>query len=54
MLVPKHLAGWSVGKKTMQDDDDIKGGPPRSPRVIDTEAGLDLITEAGDTMLTET
>lgn len=52
-LVPRHLAGWKLGKRTMQDDDNIRGASPPVSKVIITEGGNPIITEGGDNLVTE-
>jgi len=53
-LVPKHLAGWKLGKRTMQDDDSLIPTPPPAGNFIITEGSDPIITEAGDNLITET
>lgn len=45
-LVPRHLAGWKLGQRTMQDDDTQQSSGPIPPG----ETGI--ITLGGDYIVT--
>lgn len=51
-LVPRVLAGYLLGRKTMQDDDGAGGGIPPETSII-TQDGDPVITEGGDPVVTE-
>jgi len=54
LTVPKTLAGRALGRKTMQDDDDVDLNPPVQPgQHIITESGDPVVTEGGDPTITE-
>ncbi len=55
-LVPRHLAGWVTGPRTMQDDDNTSGGsgpiPPGETGLI-TINSLYITTIDGTYLVTE-
>ncbi len=52
-LVPRHLAGWITGRKTMQDDDNPDGPIPPGQTGIVTLGGAFILTLDGKYLVTE-